>query len=558
MKKLTIFGIILAMVMVLFLAACDTGGGTAGHGLFTPGTHVITVPMSTGATGDLPRVTAHTTDPAVLAAAPAYSNHTNMVLSVTFSRDRITDITLVSHGESGYAQKWFQRAYPMVTDQILFRQSTMDIDIPTGATVTRNALLRGVNEAIVAAGANPSALVPHMGRTPMAGDLFVPGFYTYYLPGGTYNIWGQPIDWSASNNRLLYRPNSLANFNRGRGIEGEPLSASDLAAYGNSAERVAMMNSILTPGLNTHTPLIGGWSGLFVQVAVARNSFYLIESTGGDGLVPSHGGERTNALVGRASGDSIELPDTGTGAVAPQAIEGLQRRALGHHWWGQQAHLMVNEQQSTLGITPDTTSFATQSGMAVRAAMERVLGFAAGGTLPHLPIQPHNPRWIDASQPGLTLIPGRTNAIPVPGFPGITIDIGLDRNVIRFIGLTVQPNADNRSGPNFTSSVTAVTDSAIAAVFGAGATVSSVQGTGAADTLLFTRFVERIQLAFARTHATGGRELASIAEVEPIAGQQAFSAAVIQAVTEHLKTKSLEHGGPGGGPVNQAGRIGHP
>jgi uncharacterized protein with FMN-binding domain len=116
-----------------------------------------------------------------------------LVLSVTFSENRITDIDVVEHGESLHAAGWYFRAYPAVPDQILVRQSTQDIDAFTGATVTRNAFVNAVNKAIVQAGANPEDLEPQFIDAPLDGDRFVPGFHIITVPARTMDIYGQPL-----------------------------------------------------------------------------------------------------------------------------------------------------------------------------------------------------------------------------------------------------------------------------------------------------------------------------------------------------------------------------
>jgi len=130
-----------------------------------------------------------------------------LVVDVTFAEDQITDIEIVSHGESLHAAGWWFRAFPAVTDQILIRQSTRDIDAFTGATLTRNAFVNAVNDAIAQAGASPEDLVPQMSDAPLYGDLFVPGFHVVTVPAGAMDIDGAPLTAATPEERvMLYSP----------------------------------------------------------------------------------------------------------------------------------------------------------------------------------------------------------------------------------------------------------------------------------------------------------------------------------------------------------------
>ena len=135
------------------------GGLPTATAAFTPGTHVVT--------------------------AMGYHSTTPLTVSVTFSADQITDITLVDHEESMYGSGWFFRAYPGVPDQILVQQSTNGIDAFSGATLTRNAVIEAVEEAIVLAGADPAQLEPQTITAPLPGDRFIPGFVEVTVSRGT-------------------------------------------------------------------------------------------------------------------------------------------------------------------------------------------------------------------------------------------------------------------------------------------------------------------------------------------------------------------------------------
>ncbi|MCL1998593.1 MAG: FMN-binding protein [Turicibacter sp.] len=135
-------------------------------GTFTPGTQTVTVPG--------------------WQEAP-------MTVDVTFSENQITDITIVSHGESMYGSGWAFRALPGVPDQIFVRQSTLEIDEFTGATVTRDAVIAAVEEAIELAGASPADLEPQFIDAPLAGDNFIPGFIEVVVPASTMAVDGTPF-----------------------------------------------------------------------------------------------------------------------------------------------------------------------------------------------------------------------------------------------------------------------------------------------------------------------------------------------------------------------------
>ena len=197
MKRSKLIGLLLAAVVLpLALAACvyeEYTGGQPGYvpittlpatilpfasATFTPGTHTVEV------------MAFHADDP--------------IVVEVTFGVDQIQDITIVSHNESTYGSAWFQRAYPLVPDQILVRQSTLDIDTPIGATITRDAIIEAVNEAIVLAGATPEALEPVFIDAPVTGDRFIPGFHIITIPANAMDWYGNTLTEETRNQRMLY------------------------------------------------------------------------------------------------------------------------------------------------------------------------------------------------------------------------------------------------------------------------------------------------------------------------------------------------------------------
>ena len=133
-----------------------------------------------------------------------------MTVQVTFSENQITDIEIVEHSESIYGSGWAFRALPGVPDQILVRQSTQDIDIFTGATTTRDAVISAVEYAIEQAGANPAQLVPQFITSPLPGDRFIPGFIEITVPSSTMDIYGNPLTEGAT--RMLNSPDTDMNL----------------------------------------------------------------------------------------------------------------------------------------------------------------------------------------------------------------------------------------------------------------------------------------------------------------------------------------------------------
>ena len=101
---------------------------------YTPGTYTITTP---GVKGDI-------------------------TMDVTFTEDAITAVEITDQTET-YGIGWGMDTTPVavVPAQIVERQS-LDVDAITGATLTRNCILAGVEQAVAAANGNLAALkVPH-------------------------------------------------------------------------------------------------------------------------------------------------------------------------------------------------------------------------------------------------------------------------------------------------------------------------------------------------------------------------------------------------------------
>ena len=172
----------------------------------------VTTPAPTQAQPDTP--TAESDGPAGLPIATASFNpgvvvvevpgwqEEPMTVQVTFSENQIVDIEILDHNESSYGSGWALRALPGVPDQILVRQSTMDIDAFTGATSTRTSVIAAVEEAIIEAGANPSDLTPQFIAAPLPGDRFIPGYIEITVPANTMDIYGNPLTADAA--RMLY------------------------------------------------------------------------------------------------------------------------------------------------------------------------------------------------------------------------------------------------------------------------------------------------------------------------------------------------------------------
>ena len=149
---------------------------------------IVTLPGEIDSLVGLPFATANFTPGTFTAEAHGFNAETPVVVSVSFTEDQITNVEIISHGESTYGNSsWFNRAIG-VPDQILVRQSTQDIDAFTGASMTRGAIIEAVEDAIVQAGANPTDLEPQTITQPLEGDRFVPGMHTVTVPTRTHEI----------------------------------------------------------------------------------------------------------------------------------------------------------------------------------------------------------------------------------------------------------------------------------------------------------------------------------------------------------------------------------
>ena len=162
-----------------------------------------------------------------------YSEDANMNLRLSFGRN---EFHLHSggafglgqgdggHGESVYEPGeigggalggwWFRQ---VVNHQVNDRQSTHGIDIATGATMSAAAIIWGVEQAMLAQGANPAEIAPlalplsPFQRHPDADStdpFFVPGIYTATASG-----WGGPMEVRVTLDRTNIRRIEILEHN---------------------------------------------------------------------------------------------------------------------------------------------------------------------------------------------------------------------------------------------------------------------------------------------------------------------------------------------------------
>jgi len=125
MKKHFILVLAGAILALFLIAGCGTTG-RAGRISFTPGTHTGT--------------------------AIAYGGP--IVVDVTFSRNRITNVVVREHAETPYYSDMAIRRIPM---QIVEGQ-TLNVDVVTGVTITSMAILAAVSDAVEQASGDVTAL----------------------------------------------------------------------------------------------------------------------------------------------------------------------------------------------------------------------------------------------------------------------------------------------------------------------------------------------------------------------------------------------------------------
>ena len=165
--------------------------------------------LSDAALAALPVATANFTPGVHTITMPSWQD-APMTVQVSFSENKITGVEVLEHNDSMYGSGWALRALPGVPDQILVRQSTQDIDTFTGATITRNAVIGAVEEAIAQAGALPSQLTPQFIEAPLPGDRFIPGYVEINVPANTMDIYGNPLTESAT--RMLFSEDTDMNL----------------------------------------------------------------------------------------------------------------------------------------------------------------------------------------------------------------------------------------------------------------------------------------------------------------------------------------------------------
>jgi len=123
MERRKLFGLLCALVLLMGLAVCAAvmASQNASAG-FTPGSFTV----SYGEAG-----------------VPGWRQGP-LVLNVSFSEERITDIYVVEHGET---PSFWNRVWPSLRYAIYEAQSPDGIDAVTGATASSDAIFNAVREA---------------------------------------------------------------------------------------------------------------------------------------------------------------------------------------------------------------------------------------------------------------------------------------------------------------------------------------------------------------------------------------------------------------------------
>jgi hypothetical protein len=352
------------------------------------------------------------------------ANAAPIVLDVTFTPDRIVDIRLISHAEtlgmSGAGTNggvnYVAMVYPALTDQIVFHQSTLQLDAFTHATITRNAFVRGVNDAIIEAGGEPRELEPINlnATTPPAGARFIPGVVHIYVPAGTYVVMNPnaPVldirevtpalarelgmvnaDGAVVNNGLHAHGVLHNGFRRQPHAEIEarlgvttPRTASEAAladthyfhapnitagswiANSHGGGLAMALNQTfgydLSPG--DPNPRAGLPRGMWMTISFGFNSFWINER----GTRPQDdfsglmmGGHGETQTGGFANPHNIAQGAEGTSVSA---------NALGSYAWSQVAFFVINDEQSTHNAL-DVQVNATMTALGVRVAVEQAM-----------------------------------------------------------------------------------------------------------------------------------------------------------------------------------------
>ena len=338
--------------------------------------------IGTGVVAGLPTATATFTPGTHVVSATGHNAETPIELSVTFSENQITDVTVLSHEESFYGSGWGHRSLPMVPDTILVQQSTLgfdDMDIRTGATESRDAVIEAVNEAITLAGANPGDLAPQSIDAPLEGDRFIPGFVQVVVPANTMDTAGNPL------------------------AEGA-------------------------------TSMLHSDEDMNILVSFGRNTFHV------------WGGNTTNANLAHFgfNGSHGESAYATAGVTLDNISDAISGGTWGGFFFRQVAQHQINDQQSTLGV--DVNTGATQSASGIVWGVEQAMTQAGANPADITPLgvttsQMTRSHDADASTP---LFIAGIYDVTVDGAHGpIDVRVTLDRNTIRRIEiLNHSENAD--------------------------------------------------------------------------------------------------------------------
>ncbi|MCL2854939.1 MAG: FMN-binding protein [Defluviitaleaceae bacterium] len=440
-----------------------------------------------------------------LANAHAFSNQVDsgenfapIVLDVTFTPHNIADIRLISHAETlgvvgagtNSGVNYVAMVYPALTDQIIFHQSTLQLDAFAHATITRNAIVRGVNDAIAEAGGNPRELAPinQNATTPPAGARFIPGVAHIYVPAGTYVVMdnsapvldireltpelalelGMRNAEGGAANAAIQRHGVLHNGFRRQphpSIEerlglATPRTASEAAladthyfhaaniadtnlTAGGQGLAMALNQTFdynLSPG--DPNPRAGLPRGMWMTVSFGFNTFWIQERgtrTQDDfsGLVM--GGHGETQTGGFANPHNIAIGDEGTS---------VSNHALGSYAWSQSAVFIMNDQQSTHNAV-DAQSNATMTATGVRVALEQAMrrhgatdATIAGMTPIAEPLfRTGRPQGGSTNNQAGGVNGGGNSAILRPGLytteiaPGVEVRVLLDRAIIRHFSI---------------------------------------------------------------------------------------------------------------------------
>jgi uncharacterized protein with FMN-binding domain len=531
MKRTKLLGVVCAAALTLVLAACvydeagmipHDGGGQQpvqqepqGNVLFTniTGEQTIRVSVPYQATRNNADTTVlePLTGPesvAALANSGAWSNLVDsqenaapLVLDVTFSPSRIVDIRLISHAETFGIQptgtnggvSYLQMVYPALTDQVVFHQSTLNVDAFSHATVTRNAFIRGINDAIAEAGGDATALVPQNqnATTPPAGARFIPGVVNVYVPAGRYvvmdrtanaldireitpalalelgmvNAEGGPVNAAIQRHGVIhngFRRQATPEINERMGIadpargaisnpespyaphyfHSATMGTNNINSSYNSGLLLAMNNSL---GLNLQpgdpNPLYGQPRGIWMQISFGFNSFWVNErgtrpQDNFSGLVlGGHGETMTGGFANaRQFGDETFTPPNDANAPNSGTPAAVNNNTLGSYWMmARPALSQINDHQSTHNI--DAYTNATMTMLGLRVAVEKAMVQQGANVAQITPIPDlfRLPRPVGAS----TGNPGGANGLVLrPSLTqttvgGVNFEILMDRGVIR-------------------------------------------------------------------------------------------------------------------------------